>query len=190
LTGKSRCDSLSSFAENRGRKSEDECEEVSASERFCSRRSRGRRYPGREPAGASSVMTIEAERPEGLENPEKPNIVNATVLIDEQEVLIPTVDGRAYREGKGPQLGKRFICAQEIVTETSREVTDSATNKTTIVATKKTQYLSGSIKDVNGNSIYLGCGTETMCIKPSKDVLASCGIPMTLLQPQVLPSAD
>ena len=49
---------LSPFAENRGRKSGDECEEVSASEGFCSRRSKGRRYPGREPVGASLLTKL------------------------------------------------------------------------------------------------------------------------------------
>ena len=47
---------LSPFAENRGRKSEDECEEISASEGFRSRRSTGRRYHEHKLAGASSIL--------------------------------------------------------------------------------------------------------------------------------------
>lgn len=45
---------LSPFAENRGRKSGDEREEISASEGFHSRQSAGKRYPRHKPTGTSS----------------------------------------------------------------------------------------------------------------------------------------
>jgi desulfoferrodoxin-like iron-binding protein len=34
------------------------------------------------------------------------------------------------------------------------------------------------------------CGTEVLCIKPGDGEVVCCGVPMTLMQPKVLPSAD
>ena len=34
------------------------------------------------------------------------------------------------------------------------------------------------------------CGTEVLCIKPGEGEIQCCSVPMKLLQPKVLPSAD
>ncbi len=34
------------------------------------------------------------------------------------------------------------------------------------------------------------CGTEVLCIKPGDGGVECCGVPMVLMQPKVLPSAD
>ncbi len=34
------------------------------------------------------------------------------------------------------------------------------------------------------------CGTEVLCIKAGDGEVQCCAVPMTLLQPKVLPSAD
>jgi len=34
------------------------------------------------------------------------------------------------------------------------------------------------------------CGTEVLCIKPGDGGVECCGVPMALMQPKVLPSAD
>ncbi len=34
------------------------------------------------------------------------------------------------------------------------------------------------------------CGTEALCLKAGDGTVHCCGVPMALLQPKVLPSAD
>ncbi len=34
------------------------------------------------------------------------------------------------------------------------------------------------------------CGSEVLCIKPGDGAVECCGVPMELMQPKVLPSAD
>ncbi|MDO8620733.1 MAG: hypothetical protein Q7R31_00390 [Candidatus Levybacteria bacterium] len=129
----------------------------------------------------------EALRPE---NSGKPNIINTTILVKENEVVIPTVDGKPYRERKPAQLGKRFVCAQEIVSVSTREIVDPKTNESTMVTTQTSELQSGEFKDTNGNSINLGCGTQVLCTKASDGIPSCCDIPMTLVQPKPLPSSD
>lgn len=134
-------------------------------------------------------MNIEKLGSESLGNP---HIVDTRVLIDDQVVSIPTLEGKVYRNGVIAQLGKRLICAQEIEATTTSEVTDPQTNKTTTVTSKAVRYLDGSVNNADGESVYLGCGTEILCLKPSpeKGITLCCDIPMSLKQPQILPSAD
>ena len=92
-------------------------------------------------------MSVEIE---GTESSEKPNIINSTVLIDEKEVVIPTLNGRAYRGKVVAQLGKRFVCKQTIETTSTREETDPQTGKTRVATSKTVNYFGGLMEDVNG----------------------------------------
>lgn len=94
---------------------------------------------------------------------------------------IQHIDGRAFREGVFPQLGKRLVCGMQV--DISKEAEDGT--KTTVQ-----HLLKGNI-ETNDELVYVGCGTELLTLKPSKEHMPlCCNIPMSLSQPKVLPSAD
>lgn len=123
--------------------------------------------------------------------PENPQ-VNSAVLFEGQIVSILSLDGRALRMGVPAQLGKRFVCAQEIETTTTKEVADPQTGGTKTIVNKDVRNVSGFVRNTDGGPIYLGCGIEILCVKPSSanESPRCCDIPMTLMKPKVLPSAD
>jgi hypothetical protein len=114
----------------------------------------------------------------------------STVSIAGQEFTVPTVDGKVQREGKVAQLGKRLICAEELEFVTIKNSTNP--DGTEIVETvRRSENVTGTVNDTEGNEIYLGCGTEILVIKPGENSIPlCCDIPMALMQPKVLPSAD
>src|SRR3989344_9290436 len=121
----------------------------------------------------------------------------ATIAIEDQLIPVSTVNGSIYREGVVAQLGKRYSCAQEILLERLREIRNPQTNITSTVRVKEAVFTSGSFSDTEGQPVYLGCGSEALCIKPKVNPAEShetipmcCGIPMSILKPKVLPSAD
>jgi hypothetical protein len=132
-------------------------------------------------------MTNEALKPEGTETPK---IVNTTILVGESEFKIPTVDGKPYREELSVQLGKRYVCAQEIVTESVSDVIDPSTGKPMV--TKTYTLISGEYEDKSGKTINLGCGTQALCTKVGVPVnkFSCCGLPMVIEHQKAVPTSD
>lgn len=113
-----------------------------------------------------------------------------SVLIGNQAVNILALGGKAFREGVQAQLGKRLSCAQEITVKTTRQVKDPKTGEQTTQKVDEVRYVDGQVPTDTGGTVYLGCGTEILCLKKSEDIILCCGFPMTIKSPQVLPSAD
>jgi hypothetical protein len=137
--------------------------------------------------GNLQPMTNEVPKPEGSK---LPNIVETTILVGESEFKIPTVDGKPYRIEEPVQLGKRYVCAQEIVTESVSDVIDPSAGKPMI--TKTYTLISGEYKDKNGKTINLGCGTQALCTKVGVPVnkFFCCDLPMIIEHQKAVPTSD
>lgn len=93
-------------------------------------------------------------------------VSNASFMIGGEQVEVPTLNGKTYREGAKVQLGKRLICGQELIINTTTETIDPVTKATRATTSRNVQYLSGKMVDQSGNEIDFGCGTEILCLKP------------------------
>lgn len=124
---------------------------------------------------------------------ETPQIRTVTILVKGNIFEIPALNGKAHRAAPGKaQLGKRYVCGQDLTIETEKEIKDQKTDEIRKEKSKETQYVPGTFPTENGQELYLGCGTEILCIKPSSEESwpECCGIPMVNMLPKVLPSAD
>lgn len=116
--------------------------------------------------------------------------VATQISIDaSQKVTILVVDGKGFRESVRAQLGKRLFCGLEVEIPRTIGVKTTGTGETT-TPTRETRYVSGMVRSMDDKDIYLGCGMEVLCIKPSQDTVLCCNMPMIVKGPQVLPSAD
>jgi hypothetical protein len=125
------------------------------------------------------------------QNPEGPKITKTAILVNGNEYEISTFDGKPFREGTVAQLGKRYICGQEIAMVPASEKKDPGTGKSIIIP-GKSEIFSGEYRDKDGKAINLGCGTEALCLKvgTKPEIPICCGLPMMMQKPRQLPNSD
>ncbi len=115
-----------------------------------------------------------------------PQIV--TLFEDTAEMTFVSLNGLGFRNPveEGAQLGRRYICAQQVKIKT---VDPSEENGFRVTA----EYRVGTITAPSGEEINLGCGTEILCTKAptlEKRGAICCGMPMILKAAKPLPSSD
>jgi len=123
------------------------------------------------------------------QNPEGPKITKTAILVNGNKCEVPTIGGKPFREGTVAQLGKRYVCGQEIVVSPASQKIDPETGKPIIIP-EKSEVLSGEYMDKNGKTINLGCGTEVLCLKASPKTPICCDLPMIMQKPRVLSGSD
>lgn len=99
--------------------------------------------------------------------------------------IFVAINNKAYevkeRVGTPAELGKRFICARELVNKT--------VGKDGVVVTDVI-YKPGNMELPDGTVINAGCGTEFLVTKASPNIIECCGKPAVLQKPKPLPSSD